>query len=85
MRQLVALAEAGLPVVVVNPRRVRSFGQAMGIPARTGSIDARLKKAEPRIRPILQRRARPWQISWLAAGSSSRRREEPPQLVCPDP
>jgi hypothetical protein len=46
------LAEAGLPVVIVNPRRVRSFGQAMGILAKTDVIDARLlalfsEKAEP--------------------------------------
>lgn len=42
-RRLVAkLAEADLPVVVVNPRRVRSFGQGMGILAKTDAIDARL-------------------------------------------
>ena len=53
------LAEAGLRVVVVNPRRVRSFGQGMGILAKTDAIDARLlalfgEKVEPPIRPILQ-------------------------------
>ncbi len=59
-RRLVAkLAEAGLPVVVVNPRRVRGFGEAMGILAKTDAIDARLlalfgEKVEPPIRPILQ-------------------------------
>ena len=59
-RQLVLkLAEAGLRVVVVNPRRVRSFGQGMGILAKTDAIDARLlalfgEKVEPPIRPILQ-------------------------------
>ena len=57
------LAEAGLPVVVVNPRRVRSLGQALGILAKTDAIDARLlarfgEKAEPEVRPILQGRAR---------------------------
>jgi transposase len=63
-RPLVAkLAEAGLPVVVVNPRRVRSFGQALGILAKTDAIDARLlalfaEKAEPPVRPIVQGRAR---------------------------
>jgi transposase len=36
------LAEAGLPVAVVNQRRIRSFGQGMGILARTDAIDARL-------------------------------------------
>ena len=58
-RIVTKLAEAGLPVVVVNPRRVRSFGQAMGILAKTDAIDARLlalfgEKVEPEIRPILQ-------------------------------
>jgi len=59
-RKLVTkLAEAGLPVVVVNPRRVRSFGEGMGFLAKTDAIDARLlalfgEKAEPEIRPILQ-------------------------------
>jgi transposase len=59
-RQLVLrLAEAGLPVVVVNPRRVRSFGEGMGMLAKTDAIDARLlalygEKARPPLRPILQ-------------------------------
>jgi transposase len=59
-RVLVAkLAEAGLPVVVVNPRRVRSFGEGLGFLAKTDAIDARLlalfgEKAQPKIRPILQ-------------------------------
>jgi transposase len=59
-RALVAkLAEAGLPVVVVNPRRVRSFGEGMGFLAKTDAIDAHLlalfgEKAQPPIRPILQ-------------------------------
>lgn len=53
------LAEAGLPVVVVNPRRVRSFAIGMGFLAKTDTIDARLlalfgEKAQPKIRPILQ-------------------------------
>ena len=37
-----ALAAAGLPVIVVNPRRVRSFGHAIGVLAKTDAIDARL-------------------------------------------
>jgi transposase len=68
------LAEAGLPVVVVNPRRVRSFGQALGILAKTDAVDARLlalfgEKVEPPIRPILQGRAR------LLADLVARRRQ----------
>jgi transposase len=68
------LAEAGLPVVVVNPRRVRSFGQALGILAKTDGVDARLlalfgEKVEPEVRPILQGRAR------LLADLVARRRQ----------
>lgn len=63
-RRLVAkLAEVGLPVVVVNPRRVRSFGEGMGMLAKTDRIDARLlalfgEKVRPPIRPISQGRDR---------------------------
>jgi transposase len=68
------LAEAGLRVVVVNPRRVRSFGQALGILAKTDAIDARLlalfgEKVEPEVRPILMGRAR------LLADLVARRRQ----------
>lgn len=42
-RYLVAsLAEAGLPVVVVNPRQVRDFAKATGKLAKTDAIDARV-------------------------------------------
>ena len=37
-----ALATASLPVVVVNPRQVRAFAQALGILAKTDRIDARV-------------------------------------------
>lgn len=37
-----ALAAAGLPVVVVNPRQVRAFARALGILAKTDRIDARV-------------------------------------------
>lgn len=68
------LAEVGLPVVLVNPRRVRAFGLGLGILAKTDAIDARLlalfaEKAEPEIRPILQGRAR------LLADLVARRRQ----------
>jgi len=74
-RALVArLAALGLPVVVVNPRRVRSFGEGMGFLAKTDAIDARLlalfgEKACPEIRPILQGRDR------LLADLVARRRQ----------
>jgi transposase len=37
-----SLAEAGLPVVIVNPRQVRNFAKATGILAKTDAIDARV-------------------------------------------
>lgn len=68
------LAEAGLPVVVVNPRRVRSFGAGMGFLAKTDAIDARLlalfgEKVRPPLRPILQGTSR------LLADLVARRRQ----------
>jgi transposase len=74
------LAEAGLPIVIVNPRRVRSLGQALGILAKTDAIDAQLlarfgEKAEPPIRSILQGRAR------LLADLVARRRQVVAMIV----
>ena len=37
-----ALVAAALPVVVVNPRHIRAFAQAVGILAKTDRIDARV-------------------------------------------
>jgi transposase len=57
-RDLVAaLGTAGLPVVVVNPRRVRAFAQAEGCLAKTDRIDARLlarfaERIRPQARPL---------------------------------
>jgi transposase len=52
-----ALAAASLPVVVVNPRQVRDFARALGILAKTDSIDAMVlarfaQKVNPPLRPI---------------------------------
>ena len=52
-----ALAEAGLPVILINPWRVRRFGEGLGILAKTDSIDAHVlalfgERAEPPARPI---------------------------------
>lgn len=73
-RLVTRLAEVGLPVVVVNPRRVRSFGEGMGMLAKTDAIDARLlalfgEKVRPPIRPILQAKDR------LLADLVARRRQ----------
>ncbi len=52
-----ALAAAGLPVVVVNPRQVRDFARALGILAKTDAIDAMVlarfgEKVNPALRPL---------------------------------
>lgn len=52
-----ALALAGLPVAVVNPRHVRAFGQAVGQLAKTDRLDARLlarfaERVQPAVRPL---------------------------------
>lgn len=79
-RLVTKLAEAGLPVVVVNPRRVRSFGEGMGMLAKTDAIDARLlalfgEKVRPPLRPILEGRDR------LLADLVARRRQVVTMIV----
>lgn len=52
-----ALAERGLPVVIVQPRQVRSFAHSVGMLAKTDQLDARViaefsAKIQPPVRPI---------------------------------
>ena len=52
-----ALASAGLPLAVVNPRQIRSFAKALGKLAKTDAIDAEVialfaDKVRPQIRPL---------------------------------
>ena len=54
---VVYLAEAGLPVVVINPRQVRDFAKATGKLAKTDKIDAKTlsrfaEAIKPQQRPI---------------------------------
>jgi len=54
------LAEAGLAVVIVNPRQVRNFAKATGILAKTDAIDARViarfaEALKPEVRPLKDR------------------------------
>lgn len=56
-RTVLALAAAGLPVIVVNARQVRQFAQAIGRLAKTDSIDADVlahfaEAVRPEIRPL---------------------------------
>jgi len=51
------LAEAGLAVVIVNPRQVRDFAKSAGILAKTDAIDARViarfaEAVKPEVRPL---------------------------------
>jgi transposase len=57
------LAEAGLPALVINPRRVRAFAAAAGTLAKTDAIDARILASfaqclRPELRPHLDRATR---------------------------
>src|SRR5436853_1056339 len=52
-----ALATAGLPVVVVNPRQVRDFARATGQLAKTDALDAQIlahfaEVIRPAVRPL---------------------------------
>ena len=52
-----ALAGAGLPLAVVNPRQIRSFAKALGRLAKTDAIDAEVialfaDKVRPQARPL---------------------------------
>lgn len=58
-----ALAAAGLPVVVVNPRQVRDFAKATGQLAKTDCIDARVlalfgERVQPPVRALVDDEAR---------------------------
>jgi len=52
-----ALAAAALPVILVNPWRVRRFGEGLGINAKTDAVDAQLlalfgERVKPTQRPV---------------------------------
>jgi len=52
-----ALAAAGMPVALVNPWRVRRFGEGLGVLAKTDPLDARVlalfgERAQPAKRPL---------------------------------
>jgi transposase len=59
----VALAEAGLPLVVANPRQIRDFARATGQLAKTDGLDARAiavfaEAVRPPVRPLPDEQAR---------------------------
>ena len=57
------LATAGLPLVVMNPRQIRSFAQAVGLKAKTDPLDAAViarfgQAIRPEPRPLADEQAR---------------------------
>ena len=68
------LVDAGLPIIVVNPRQVRAFAKATGQLAKTDAIDARLLALfAARVPPAL--RAQPDQATAALAALLARRRQ----------
>jgi transposase len=58
-----AVAGAGLPVVVVNPRQIRDFARAIGRLAKTDRIDAQVialfaERVRPEVRPLSDEQTR---------------------------
>lgn len=85
-----ALAEAGLPVVVLNPAQVRHYAMAIGLRAKTDRIDARLialfvEAVNPEARPLGDARttelaalmARRRQLVVMLAAERMRRQQAP--------
>lgn len=70
----IALAQAGLPVAVVNPRQVRDFAKALGRLAKTDALDAAiLADFAQRIRP--EPRPLPDEAAQLLDSLLTRRRQ----------
>ena len=72
-----ALAGAGLPLAVVNPRQIRDFARALGKLAKTDAIDAKVialfaEKIRPEARPIGSEEAQVLASSSPGDGKSSK-------------
>lgn len=89
-----ALATAGLPIVVVNPRQVRDFAKATGQLAKTDRLDAALLARfaaviQPALRPLPAATtqalaalvARRRQLLEMLVAERQRRRQTPPVLL----
>lgn len=89
-----ALANAGLPVVVLNPVQVRHYGQAIGLKAKTDPVDARLialfmDAVRPELRPLADARtqelaalmARRRQLVGMLVAERARRQQAAPGAV----
>jgi transposase len=65
-----ALRAAELPVVIVNPRRVRQFAQSMGQLAKTDALDARVlalygERLQPPVRELPDEQTRALRDLWV--------------------
>lgn len=90
-----ALAAAGVPLVVVNPRQARDFARAMGELAKTDKIDARIlalfaQKIRPDVRPLADEDTRELdalltrrrQLVDIRAGERNRLHQATPVVRC---
>ena len=94
MSAAIAMAEAKLPVAVVNPRQTRSFAKATGLLAKTDRLDAlalaRFAQAiKPEIRPLPDAKARELgavvvrrlQVVTMLTAEKNRRRSTTPKRM----
>jgi len=67
---IAALRAAELPVVIVNPRRLREFAKSIGQLAKTDRVDARVlalygEKMEPAVRQLPDEQSRALRAKWV--------------------
>ena len=65
-----ALRAAQLPVVIINPRRVREFAKSIGQLAKTDRIDARVlalygERVQPPLRELPDEQSQAWHALWV--------------------
>ena len=65
-----ALRAAGLPVVIINPRRVREFAKSIGRLAKTDQLDARVlalygERVEPPLRELPDEQSQALRALWV--------------------
>lgn len=83
-----AVAAAGLPVVVANPRQVRDFARATGQLAKTDTIDAAslalfAERVRPAVRPLASAEAQLLDALLSAPAPRDARRRKEPVGLCP--
>ena len=79
-----ALAAAGVPVVIANPRQARDFAKSTGQLAKTDTIDARglalfAARVRPAVRELPSEEARQRMHQQREAGTDKREQDQPEQ------